>query len=135
MAIDIKTPCIHHLSLRSTDLARSRRFYADILGFPVVLETPGLFLFLPGSTAIGMRGPDPPTPANDVFSPFRTGLDHLALACADERELRRGRAGRSGCGQHGCEVDPTLNRSYVAFKDPDRIAWELYLASDGAAQA
>ena len=130
MTIGIATPGVHHIALRSTDLARSRRFYADTLGFPVVLEGPGLFLFLAGATAIAVLGPEAQTPSNDVFSPFRAGLDHFALACANDDELQRvaGALGAAGVENTGVKLDPTLNRRYVAFKDPDRIAWELYMA-------
>jgi hypothetical protein len=41
-----------------------------LLEFPVVLEAPGLFLFLAGATAIAVRGPEAQTPAGDVFTPF-----------------------------------------------------------------
>ena len=137
MPIAIATTGVHHIALRSPDLARSRRFYADTLGFPIVLEAPGLFLFLAGSTAVAVRGPESQTPSGDVFSPFRTGLDHLALACADERELQRVAAAllSAGVDNTGIKVDPTLNRRYVAFKDPDRIAWEFYMAPDATLAA
>jgi glyoxylase I family protein len=130
MPIGITTPGVHHVVLRSTDLGRSRRFYADTLGFPVVLESPGLFLFLAGATAIAVRGPEPHTPPGDVFSPYRAGLDHLSLGCTDERELQRvARAlADAGVDNTGIKLDPTLNRKYVAFKDPDRIALELFMA-------
>ncbi|HZR23070.1 MAG TPA: VOC family protein [Vicinamibacterales bacterium] len=128
--IGITTQGVHHVALRSTDLARSRRFYADTLGFPVVLEAPGIFLFLAGQTAIAVRGPEAQTPAGDAFSPFRAGLDHLALACGDDKELQRvaSALATAGVENTGVKVDPTLNRQYVAFKDPDRIAWEFYMA-------
>jgi catechol 2,3-dioxygenase-like lactoylglutathione lyase family enzyme len=130
MAIAMTTRGVHHVALRSTDLIRSRRFYAETLGFPIVLDTPAIFLFLAGQTAIAVRGPDTQTPDADVFSPFRAGLDHLALACADERELERVAAALAAANvdNTGVKLDPTLNRRYVAFKDPDRIAWELYMA-------
>ena len=35
-----RTAGIHHLTLRSTDLARSRAFYGNTLGLPIVIETP-----------------------------------------------------------------------------------------------
>jgi glyoxylase I family protein len=134
MSIGIATAGIHHIALRSTDLARSRAFYADTIGFPVILETPGLFLFLAGETAIGVRGPESDTPDGDVFSPFRAGLDHLALACGDEQELERVATAlrAAGVDNTGIKTDPVLNRRYVAFKDPDRIAWELYMAPNAA---
>jgi glyoxylase I family protein len=130
MAIGLTTSGVHHVALRSTNLARSRRFYGEVLGFPVVLEAPGVFLFLAGSTAVAVRAPESQTPTGDVFSPFRAGLDHLALACADERELQRvaGALSSAGVENTGLKLDPTLNRRYVAFKDPDRIAWEFYMA-------
>lgn len=137
MSMNVDTPGIHHLALRVADLGRSRRFYADTLGFPVVLEGPGLFLFLAGQTAIAVRGPDAATPAGDRFNPFRVGLDHVALGCRDERELARVAQSLAAAGVEntGIRLDSTLNRQYVAFKDPDRIAWELYMAPDVTRQA
>jgi catechol 2,3-dioxygenase-like lactoylglutathione lyase family enzyme len=129
MKIEIKTPGIHHIALRSSDLTRSKRFYTETLGFPVLLENERLFIFRAGSTAVGVRGPETATPKGDVFNAFRVGLDHLALACTTEAELERVATALSEAGVEntGVKTDPTLNKKYVAFKDPDRIAWELYL--------
>ena len=130
MTINIKTPGVHHLALRCTDLERSRRFYVEILGFPVVLEAPNIFIFLAGSSAVAVRGPEADTPQGDVFSPFRVGLDHVALACPDEAELERVALALSGAGVEntGVKLDEVLGKRYVAFKDLDRIAWEFYMA-------
>ena len=32
---------LHHLRITVTDLARSRAFYQDVLGFTVIAESPG----------------------------------------------------------------------------------------------
>jgi glyoxylase I family protein len=131
MAIEPKTPGVHHVALRVTDLPRARRFYIDTLGFPVAFETDSLVLFLAGGTAIGLRAPeDGRTPDGDVFSPFRAGLDHIALACTDESELERvaNALAEAGIENTGVKMDETLGKRYVAFKDPDRIAWEFYMA-------
>ena len=129
MAIHPSTTGIHHLTLRSTDLQRSRAFYVDLLGFPVVLEGPDIFLFFAGGTACAVRGPDAATTAGDRFDPFRVGLDHVALACEKTAELARIAEALSAAGvpSTGVKTDPTLNRDYVAFKDPDGIAWEFYM--------
>ncbi len=129
MSISLQTSGVHHLTLRCTDLQRSRRFYVDTLGFGVALEAPNLVVTLAGVTAIVLRGPDAQTPATDIFNPFRVGLDHVALGCADEAELERVASALSTAGVEntGVKLDPTLGKKYIAFKDPDRIAWELYM--------
>ena len=129
MSINIKTTGAHHIALRCTDLARSKRFYVETLGFSIIKETPELFLVKVGETAIGVRAPDAETPRGDVFNPYRVGLDHVALSCEDESELERVASALSEAGVEntGVKVDATLGKRYVAFKDPDRIAWELYM--------
>ena len=134
MAIQPATRGIHHIAFRSTDLQRSRVFYEEVLGFPVVLEGPNIFLFLAGETACAVRGPEAATPERDRFDPFRVGLDHIALGCEDGAELARVAAALTAAEvpNTGVKLDLTLNREYVAFKDPDGIAWELYMAPNEA---
>ena len=134
MMIALQTAGVHHLTLRSTDLARARAFYGGTLGFPVVLETADLFVALAGDTAIAVRGPDAMTPSGDRFDPFRVGLDHVALACGRERELERVAAALEAAAvpSTGLTFDPLLQRRYVGFKDPDGIAWEFYMAPNVA---
>jgi catechol 2,3-dioxygenase-like lactoylglutathione lyase family enzyme/ketosteroid isomerase-like protein len=134
MTVALQTTGVHHLTLRSTDLARARDFYGGTLGFPIVLQTPVLFIALAGATAVAVRGPDPQTPDGDRFDPFRVGLDHIALLCGREAELERVAAALDAADvpSTGIRVDPTLQRRYVAFKDPDGIAWELYMSPNVA---
>src|SRR4051794_1355974 len=126
----MQTPGVHHIGLRVSDYARARRFYTETLGFPVLMELPNLLIFAAGSTPIAIRGPEARTPQGDQFDPFRVGLDHIALACGDEAELARVAAALSEAGVEntGVKLDEALNKRYVAFKDPDRISWELYMA-------
>lgn len=128
MAISPKTPGIHHLALRCTDMERSKKFYQETLGFQVAIDTPGLFIFVAGGTFIGVR-PASPLPGADSFNPFNVGLDHLALGCEDEAELHRvaNALADAGVENTGVKLDTTLGKNYVAFKDPDRISWELYM--------
>lgn len=129
MGIGIRTPGVHHVALRVSDFERARDFYVNTLGFEVLLEQPGLLIFAAGSTAVALRGPEAETPANDLFDPYRVGLDHVALACEEEAELERVAAALSEAEVEntGVKHDELLDKRYVAFKDPDRIAWELYM--------
>jgi glyoxylase I family protein len=129
MTIGLKTPGVHHITLRSSDIDRSRAFYAETLGFPIMLHTPELFLFMAGSTAVGVRAPNSAQPPDGAFSPFRVGLDHIALGCESEEQLERVAEALSEAGVEntGVKLDETLGKRYVAFKDPDGIAWEYYM--------
>ena len=131
MGIKIKTPGVHHVTLRTADFRRAKHTRACLRARKTVaLEQPDLLIILAGNTAVGISAPAPGTPKGDTFDPFRVGLDHLAIACQDESELTRVAKAltQAGIENTGVKKDETLGKRYVAFKDPDRIAWELYMA-------
>jgi glyoxylase I family protein len=129
MAIHPKTPGIHHIALRCLDFARTKAFYQDLLGFEMVLETPELMGCLIGSVFVGFKQAVPADPTATTFTPFNIGLDHIAMACTDEAELHRvaDALQAANVDNTGVKTDPALQKRYVAFKDPDRIAWEFYM--------
>ena len=126
--IDIKTPGVHHIAIRVKDLNRSKDFYINKLGFNAVLDQPQLLIFFAGTTAIALKGPEGKVAADDQFNPFRIGLDHIALGCDSREELERvaGALNKHAIENTGIKLDKTLQKDYVAFKDPDRISWEFY---------
>ena len=128
MAISPQTPGIHHIALRTSNMARAKSFYLDTLGFPLALEVPDLFIFIAGGTFIGIRPATVQSP-DEKFNPFNIGLDHLALGCADEAELNRvaDALAAANVENTGVKFDSTLGKNYIAFKDPDRISWEFYM--------
>ena len=128
--INVRTTGVHHVTLRCTDLQRARVFYIDRLGFTPLLDADDIFIFSAGQTAFAVRAPGATTIAGDTFDPFRVGLDHVALGCGDIAELHRVADALTGCGVEntGVKTDPVLGQQYVAFKDPDGIKWELYMA-------
>ena len=130
--VSMRTGGVHHVAIRVSDLERAKRFYVGTLGFELRFEAPHMFVFRAGVTRIGVRGPEAATPAGDVFSPFRVGLDHVALACDDEGELERVAAALTAAGVEntGIKRSRTGNK-YVGFWDPDRIKWEFYMREPG----
>jgi catechol 2,3-dioxygenase-like lactoylglutathione lyase family enzyme len=124
----LQTGGIHHLALRVVDLARARAFYTTVLGFPEVLRAEGLVLLNVHGTFLGLRAGAPETEPRDRFSPFRVGLDHVALAAPNRGALQdfQRQLDVAGVPNNGIEDDPLLGAAYVAFYDPDGIAWELY---------
>ncbi len=127
--MEFKTPGLHHLALRVTNYERSKHFYVDTLGFKQVIEKPGLCIFLVGNLPIAIRGPEDKTSKDDQFNPFRVGLDHLAIACENKKDLESiAEALKSEKIENtGIKHDETLDKDYIAFKDPDRISWEYYM--------
>jgi catechol 2,3-dioxygenase-like lactoylglutathione lyase family enzyme len=81
--MSLLTGGLHHVSIRTTDLGRSKRFYTETMGFQQVLETDGAVLLNANGTLLGLRGDAPETCPEDRFDPFRVGLDHLAIAVAN----------------------------------------------------
>src|SRR4029078_9822523 len=99
-----------HARVTVTDLARSRRFYDDVLGLPVAFEVPpdadaatreqmwwlfgGVVYQVPG----GFFGLRPVAPAGDAFSEDRAGLDHLSFAVPSRADLDAAAAPRAERG-------------------------------------
>ena len=129
----LETYPLAHLGLRVTDLTRAKRFYVDTLGFGLLRETQGVVFIDAHGMLIALLGPGEQTSAADRFDPFRVGLDHLALAIADARELDglREQLDAAGVPNHGIERDPNSGTNYISFYDPDGIAWELYATPPG----
>ena len=129
MSIDPKTPGIHHICLRCLDLNITRNFYQNILGLPLVLDSPDLIIFQAGVVFIAFRKANPKQESEAIFNPLGIGMDHLALACETEEELNRFAKELADAGIENTSVkfDDILQKKYVAFKDPDRIQWEFYM--------
>jgi glyoxylase I family protein len=120
---------LHHITLRVADMDRSKRFYGDVLGFDLQSPSEDLMFFMVGQTLVALRPPLEGTPQGDRFSEYRIGVDHLAFAVADRGELEKAVEALRAAGVHteGVELDPTLNKEYVCFRDPDNVQWEFYM--------
>ena len=129
MTINPKTPGIHHIAFRSMDMAITKNFYQNIIGLPLAIDTPELMIFAVGSVYVGFKPANPRDEKYASFSPFEVGLDHIAMACESENELHRFAKGLADAGveNSGVKLDETLQKHYVAFKDPDLIQWEFYM--------
>ena len=129
MSINPAATGIHHICLRSTNFDVTKNFYQNILGFPLVIDTPELIIFSAASSFLAFKKANPRNNEFSSFSPFEVGLDHIAITCESEDELHRFAKGLADAGVEntGVKTDAALNKLYVAFKDPDRIQWEFYM--------
>jgi glyoxylase I family protein len=121
---------IHHVAIICADYARSKAFYVEVLGLPVLAEhyraqrdSYKLDLGLPDGGQIELFSfpSPPPRPSR----PEAQGLRHLAFAVDDVE------AARAHLVSHGVAVEPTrvdefTGRRFTFFADPDGLPLELY---------
>lgn len=115
-----------HAGLTVTDLERSEKWYAEVLGLkPLFRESEGAR----SAVVMGLEGTSLmlglvhfADGANDSFSPFRTGLDHLCLAVPGRREVEEWAARLDAQGVANSGVVEMKTSPIVNFKDPDGIA-------------
>ena len=127
-----------HVRITVTDIARSRRFYDDVLGLPVAFEIPadaddatrkemwwlfgGVVYQVPG----GFLGLRPVAPGGDRFDEDRAGLDHLALKVASRADLDAAAARLDELGVAHDGVKDIGLGCLLEFRDPDNVALELW---------
>ena len=124
-------PSIAHVAVTVTDLDRSTRWYAALLGSDPVLdedEEAGHFhhtvFALDGGQLFGLH--THPEGISDAFDEHRTGLDHVAFACANREDLQRwtSRLDELEIAHDG--IKDAHYGSGVSFRDPDGIALEFF---------
>jgi len=125
------TPGLNHIILTVADVARSRAFYGDVLGFPITIieEDPDKsFFFSVGDVQIFVFPSRQPIPG-DRFSEFRIGLDHLAFTAPSKEALDKlaDTLLAAGVATKGVEQFIHTGNWYVAFRDPDNIQLEYWL--------
>ncbi|GAA4806134.1 VOC family protein [Actinomycetospora chlora] len=126
---------VAHLALVVRDMTASVTFYEQVLGFERVGDVregppeaghPRRLMRHPASgVVLGIH--EPHERSNDLFSPQRTGLDHVAVTVSSREELD---AWSARLDAHGVEHSPVRDAGYaefVSFGDPDGIAWEVWL--------
>ncbi|MGW4715554.1 VOC family protein [Nocardia sp. NPDC004260] len=136
----IETTGTHHIRLTVTDIARSRAFYRDVLGFPVAAESPGspddpevrvdpmrLFggvVFQANGMLLGLR---PVADPADRFDSERVGLDHLSFTVPARDDLVAAAARLADAGiEHGEITEMAdFGIAILSFSDPDGIHLEL----------
>lgn len=136
----IETTGTHHIRLTVTDIARSRAFYRDVLGFPIAAESPGspddpavrtdpmlLFggvVFQANGMLLGLR---PVADPADRFDSERVGLDHLSFTVPARDDLVAAAARLSQAGiEHGEITEMAdFGIAILSFSDPDGIHLEL----------
>lgn len=128
----MKTLGIHHIAIICSNYIRSKHFYVELLGFPVIQETYRaerdsykLDLQVDDRTQIELFSfPVPPPRPN---SPEACGLRHLAFAVTDLNATVAELVSKE-IAVEPIRLDELTGRRFTFFKDPDGLPLELYEA-------
>ena len=120
---------VHHVAIIASDYARSRRFYTEVLGLPVVHEhyraerqSHKLDLQLPDGTQLELFSFPSPPPRPSF--PEACGLRHLALRVADMQTSVAALLAH-GVAVEPVRTDPFTGALFTFFADPDGLPIEL----------
>ena len=127
----MQTPGLNHIILTVSNVERSRAFYADLLGFPIIVmedDPDKSFFFECGGVQFFFFPSRRPLPA-DRFSEFRVGLDHLSFTAPSREALDElaETLKAAGVETQGVEQFAPTGNWYVTFRDPDNIQLEYWL--------
>ena len=136
MVAQVRTGRVDHLKMTVTDVALSRDFYTDLLGFEVVAEFGPTTLISNGDVLIGLSPASDPTRAigGDRFDENRVGLDHLSFSVGSRDELEAAARLFDERGvPHGEIVElGAFGIQVLMFRDPDNIQLELTAPAESA---
>lgn len=129
------TFALHHVALIVSDYERSKRFYTQTLGLPIVQE---VFREDRGSWKLDLGLADGaqlelfsfPDPPQRPTQPEACGLRHLALAVAD-LDAEVARLADAGVEVEDVRVDAHTGARFTFFADPDGLPIEFYELGGG----
>lgn len=128
---------MHHVAIIASDYDRSRRFYHELLGLPILAETLRaerhswkLDLALPDGSQLELFSfpAPPPRPSR----PEACGLRHLAFR-VQALDPVIAHLERHGVAVEPVRVDELTGSRFTFFADPDGLPLELYEVDAGPA--
>jgi glyoxylase I family protein len=132
---------LHHVAINVRDLEKSVQWYGDVLGFAPLFpyDTEAFqrrIMRHPGGVVIGLTRHNHDD-GDAEFNERRTGLDHLAFGVSSREELEAWvrKLDDAGVTHSGVKETPATRSVLVAFRDPDDIQLELYLAQGATASS
>jgi glyoxylase I family protein len=121
---------IHHVAIICTDYAKSKRFYTEVLRFPIISEvyreerdSHKLNVALPGGVQVELFS-FPNAPARPSY-PEACGLRHLAFEVADLDQAAAALISQ-GVTVEEIRLDALTGKRFTFFFDPDGLPLEFY---------
>lgn len=126
----MKTTGIHHVAIICSNYEKSKHFYVEVLGFPIIQET---FRKERNSYKLDLRVGQKdqielfsfPNPPPRVNSPEACGLRHLSFAVED-LDATVDYLTSQGVAVEQIRLDEITGKRFTFFKDPDDLPLEIY---------
>ncbi|HEY9672261.1 MAG TPA: VOC family protein [Waterburya sp.] len=121
---------IHHVAIICSDYERSKHFYVNVLGLPIIAETyrkerKSYKLDLQVGETARIELFSFPNPPQRPSTPEACGLRHLAFEVNDiDESVAQLQA--KGIAVEDIRVDEITGKKFTFFKDPDNLPLELY---------
>ncbi|MDX2244104.1 MAG: VOC family protein [Leptolyngbyaceae cyanobacterium bins.302] len=123
---------IHHVAIICSDYDRSKHFYVNLLGFPIIQET---YREARNSYKLDLKVGENaqielfsfPNPPDRVNSPEACGLRHLAFKVTS-LDATVADLNAKGIPTEPIRLDELTNKRFTFFQDPDGLPLELYEA-------
>lgn len=126
----MKTSGFNHVAIICSDYEKSKHFYVEILGFPIIHET---FRAARNSYKLDLRVGDRdaielfsfPNPPERPSRPEAQGLRHLAFT-VDDIDASVADLQANGVAVEAIRVDEFTGKRFTFFQDPDGLPLEIY---------
>ncbi|MEX0649489.1 MAG: VOC family protein [Candidatus Andersenbacteria bacterium] len=123
---------IHHIAIICSDYQKSKHFYTETLGFPIVRE---VYREERDSYKLDLKVGDTyqielfsfPNPPKRIGRPEATGLRHLAFEVDDIDSVIETLQSK-GVNVEDVRVDEYTGKKFTFFADPDDLPLEIYEA-------
>jgi glyoxylase I family protein len=125
---------LSHLGLSVTDLPAATRFWVEVLGFDVIVESPTFCLLLHRQARVALGISNHDTTVTGRFSETNVGLGHVALAVSDIEALAKWGRRLDELGIPHSEITTSDFGQQINLRGPDDFPVELFvIATESAA--
>ena len=126
---------VSHIGLSVPDMPAARDFWADVMGFSLVVDTAEVCFLVHVPARIGIGLTDHGGSVAGPFSEQRAGLDHLGLAVPDVGTLRTWQRTLDDHGVPNSGIVASDAGHHLNLRGPDNFPVELFVLSPEAAEA
>lgn len=124
---------LSHLGLSVIDLPAATRFWVDVLGFDVIVESPTFCLLLHRQARVALGISNHDATVTGTFSETNVGLGHVALAVSNVEALAEWGQRLDEIGIPHSEITTSEFGQQINLRGPDDFPIELFVIAPESA--